>query len=69
MVSFGLLHSLPFSPRDTVANLQVFADRDTIYTNASAHVFFVPESAGFIAPETHQEIITVEDVVHNPVKE
>jgi hypothetical protein len=69
VVSFGLLHSLPVNPRDAVANLHVLADRDTMHTPASAHVLFVPEGTGIIAPETHQESLTVEDVVHRPAEE
>ena len=69
MVSFGLLHSLPVNPRDAVANLQVLADRDTMPTHASDHVSFVPEGLGIIAPQTHQESLTVEDVVHRPAEE
>ena len=69
MVSFGLLHSLPVNPRDAVANPHMLADRDTIPTHASDHVSFVPEGTGIIAPETHQESLTVEDVVHRPAEE
>jgi hypothetical protein len=69
VVSFGLLHSLPVNPRDVVANLQVLADRDTMPTPASAHVLFIPEGRGIIAPETQQEIITVENIVHRPAEE
>jgi hypothetical protein len=38
-------------------------------THASDYVSFVPEGMGLIAPETHQEILTVEDVVPRPVEE
>jgi hypothetical protein len=64
-----LLHSLLVNPRDAVVNLCVLADQDMMHPPASAHVLFVPEGTGLIAPGTHQEILTVEDVVHRPAEE
>jgi hypothetical protein len=40
-----------------------------MHTPASTHVLCVPEGRSIIAPETHQEILTMEDVVHRPAEE
>ena len=43
--------------------------RNKMHTHSSDQVLFVTEGTGIIATETHQEIITVGDVVHIPAEE
>lgn len=43
--------------------------RNKMHTHSSDQVLFVTAGTGIIATETHQEIITVGDVVHIPAQE
>jgi quercetin dioxygenase-like cupin family protein len=43
--------------------------RNKMHTHTSDQVLFVTAGTGIIATETHQEVITVGDVVHIPAEE
>jgi 4-carboxymuconolactone decarboxylase len=43
--------------------------RNKMHTHSSDQVLFVTAGKGIIATETHQEVITVGDVVHIPAQE